>query len=165
MAEGWRRVAAKYPRVRFVVQGHCAKVVYDAVGPERLRFLPWIELAKYPAGLVNVDIGCCSVADTPFNACKSVIKAMEYGASGAAVVATSALYHDIIKHHDTGLIANTADEWEAGLSRLVEDAQYRGVLARRLKRVVVEKYNLQTGAGRWMDAFAWLLEQGRRVAA
>jgi glycosyltransferase involved in cell wall biosynthesis len=165
MAEGWRRVAEKYPHVRFVVQGHCAKVVHDAVPPDRLRFLPWIELAKYPAGLVNIDIGCCSVADTPFNACKSVIKALEYGASGAAVVATSALYHSVIRHNDTGLIANTADEWEAGLSRLVEDRQYAGVLARRLKRVVVEQHNLQVSAGKWIDAFAWLLEQGRRQAA
>jgi len=165
MAEGWHRVAEKHPGVRFVVQGHCPPLFYDAVPRDRLRTLPWIELAKYPAGLVNVDIGCCSVADTPFNACKSVIKAMEYGASGAAVVATSALYHSIIRHNDTGLIANTADEWEAGLSRLVEDARYRGVLARRLRRVVVEQHNLQVSAHRWVDAFAWLLEQGRRQAA
>jgi hypothetical protein len=39
------------------------------------------------------------------------------------------------------------------------------VLARRLRRVVVERHNLQTGAHRWVDAFAWLLEQGRRQAA
>lgn len=165
MAEGWRRVAARYPKVRFVVQGHCAQVVADAVPPDRLHVLPWIELAKYPAGLVNIDIGCCSVADTPFNACKSTIKAMEYGASGAAVVATSALYKGIIRHDDTGLIANTADEWEAGLSRLVEDRGYARVLARRLKRVVVERHNLQTGAHRWIDAFSWLLEHGQRRAA
>lgn len=165
MVEGWRRVAAKHPGVRFVVQGHCPPLITESIPGDRLTVLPWIELARYPAGLVNVDIGCCSVADTPFNACKSVIKALEYGASGAAVVATSALYHSIIRHHDTGLVANTADEWAAGLGRLVEDAQYRGVLARRLRRVVVEKHNLQTGAHRWIGAFSWLLEQGRRQAA
>lgn len=165
MAEGWRRVAEKHPDVRFVVQGHCAQVVAEAVPSDRLHYLPWIELAKYPAGLVNVDIGCCSVADTPFNACKSVIKAMEYGASGAAVVATSALYRQIITHNDTGLIANTADEWAAGLSKLVADRRYSGVLARRLKRRVVEDYNLQTGAHKWIDAFAWLLQQREARAA
>jgi hypothetical protein len=165
MAEGWRRVAERHQGVRFVVQGHCPPVITESVPQDRLRALPWIELARYPAGLVNIDIGCCSVADTPFNACKSLIKAMEYGASGAAVVATSALYRAIIKNDDTGLIANTADEWEAGLSRLVVDRQYAGVLARRLKRVVVEQHNLQTGAYRWLDAFAWLLEQGQRRAA
>jgi glycosyltransferase involved in cell wall biosynthesis len=165
MVAGWRQVAEKHPAVRFVVQGHCPPLVTDAIPAARLTVLPWIELARYPAGLVNVDIGCCSVADTPFNACKSVIKALEYGASGAAVVATSALYRQIIRHHDTGLIADTADEWAAGLGRLVADAQYRAVLARRLRRVVVEKHNLQTGAHRWVAAFAWLLEQGRRQAA
>lgn len=165
MAEGWRRVAEKHPGVRFVVQGHCPSVLAESVPADRLRALPWIELGKYPAGLVNIDIGCCSVADTPFNHCKSLIKAMEYGASGAAVVATSALYGAIIRHDDTGLIANTADEWATGLSRLVADRQYAGVLARRLKRVVLEQHNLQVSAHRWMDAFAWLLEHGQRRAA
>lgn len=165
MVDGWRVVAARYPKVRFVVQGHCPPLISEAIPPARLYALPWIELAKYPAGLVNIDIGCCSVADTPFNACKSLIKALEYGASGAAVVATSALYRDIIRHDDTGLIANTADEWATGLSRLVEDRAYSGVLARRLKRRVHEDHNLQTSAHRWLDAFAWLLEQRERRAA
>lgn len=165
MVAGWRAVAERHPRVRFVVQGHCPPLITGAIPPARLTVLPWIELAKYPAGLVNVDIGCCAVDDTPFNACKSVIKAMEYGASGAAVVATSALYRDIIRHNDTGLVANTAEEWAAGLSALVEDGQRRRVLARRLRKEVAERHNLQTGAVRWVDAFSWLLEQGRRQAA
>jgi glycosyltransferase involved in cell wall biosynthesis len=165
MAEGWRRVAAAHPGVRFVVQGHCPPLVEEAVPAGRLHYLPWIELAKYPAGLVNIDIACCSVADTPFNQCKSIIKALEAGASGSAVVATSALYRQIIRHNDTGLIADTADEWAAGLGTLVADAQYRRVLARRLRRVVVERHNLQRSAGVWLEAFAWLLAHGRRQAA
>jgi hypothetical protein len=39
-----------------------------------------------------VDIGCCAVADTPFSRAKTPIKAWEYAAAGAAVVATPALY-------------------------------------------------------------------------
>lgn len=165
MAEAWRRVAAKYPQTRFVVQGWCPDIVRDAVPADRLTLFPFAALNLYPAGLVNVDIGCCSVADTPFNACKSVIKALEYGASGAAVVATSALYHSVIRHNDTGLIANTADEWTAALSHLVEDRQHAGVLAGRLRRRVLAEHNLQLHAHRWIDAWTWLLDQQQRRAA
>jgi glycosyltransferase involved in cell wall biosynthesis len=166
MAEGWRRVADRYPAVRFVVQGWAPEVITAAVPADRLTVLPFIALEKYPAGLVNIDIGCCSVADTPFNACKSVIKALEYGLSGAAVVATSALYGQVIRHNDTGLIADTADAWTACLGHLVADAEHRRVLAGRLRRRVLAEHNLQASATKWLDAWSWLLEQaqGRRAA-
>ncbi len=165
MAEAWVRVARRFPQINFLVQGWCPEVVRDAVPAQRLHTLPFLAMEHYPAGLVNVDIGCASVADTPFNACKSVIKALEYGASGAAVVATSALYHSIIRHNDTGLIANTADEWTDALSHLVEDRQHAKLLTRRLRRRIVTEHNLQRHADRWIVAWSWLLEQRERRAA
>lgn len=165
LAEGWRRVAARFPAVRFVVQGWAPGVLTAAVPADRLTVLPFIELAKYPAGLVNIDIGCCAVADTPFNHCKSVIKALEYGISGAAVVATSALYGAVIRHNDTGLIADTADAWAACLGHLVADAGHRAVLAGRLRRAVLADHNLQASADKWLASWSWLLEQSERRAA
>jgi glycosyltransferase involved in cell wall biosynthesis len=165
MAEGWRRVAARFPAVRFVVQGWAPPVITAAVPPDRLTVLPFLDLEVYPGGLVNIDIGCCSVADTPFNACKTVIKALEYGMSRAAVVATSALYGEVVKHNDTGLIADTADAWEEGLAHLVAHADHRAVLAGRLRRRVLADYNLQASADRWLAAWDWLLAARARRAA
>lgn len=167
LAEGWRRVAAKYPRVRFVVQGHCPDLIADAVPSDRLTRLPFMPIEEYPLGLVNVDIGCASVANNRFNRAKSIIKALEYGARGkTAVVATPTLYKEIVKEGDTGLLAETADEWAAQLGRLVEDAALRRALARRLGRAVEREYSLQVHAERWMGAFAWLMgEMAGRVAA
>lgn len=162
MAEGWRRVAARFPHVKFVVQGYAPEVLTKAVPFGRLVVLAWADLEDYPAGLVNVDIGCCTVADTPFNLCKTPIKALEYGASGAAVVATSALYGDVIKHNDTGLIADTAEAWYAGLAHLVADADHRQVLAGRLRRRIMADWSLEHGAERWLDAWDELLGAYRR---
>ncbi len=165
MAEGWRRIAARFPEVRFVAQGWAPPVIRDAVPADRLTVLPFLALEHYPMGLVNIDIGCCSVADTPFNACKTPIKALEYGASGAAVVATTALYGEIIRHQDTGLIANDADAWELCLARLVADPAYRAVLAGRLRRRILADWTLEHGAERWLDAWDWLLQSYRERKA
>lgn len=162
MAEGWGRVAARFPHVRFVVQGWAPEVLRAAVPADRLTVLAWADLEDYPAGIVNIDIGCCTVADTPFNLCKTPIKALEYGASGAAVVATTALYGEVVKHNDTGLIADTADAWEAGLSHLVADADHRAVLAGRLRRRIMADWALEHGAERWLDAWELLLNEFRR---
>jgi glycosyltransferase involved in cell wall biosynthesis len=164
MAEGWRRVAARFPDVRFVVQGHAPPVITEAVPADRLTVLAWADLEDYPAGLVNIDIGCCSVADTPFNWCKTPIKAFEYAASGAAVVATTALYGEVVRHNDTGLIADTADAWEAGLGHLVADADHRAVLAGRLRRRVAADWALSAHAEKWTDAWGELLAAYRARA-
>lgn len=162
LAEAWGRVARQRPRVTFVVQGHAPDLITQAVPPERLHLIPWLPLEAYPLGLVNVDIGCCSVAFKQFNLCKSIIKALEYGARGrTAVVATPTLYREIIKPGDTGLLAETADEWEAALLRLVDDYQLRRALARRLGRVVEREWSLGRHAERWLVAWDWLIGEAR----
>ena len=162
LGEAWARIAARFPRVRFVIAGHVSPVVAGRVPADRLTTIPYLPLDSYPLGLVNIDIGCASVADNRFNRAKSIIKALEYGARGrTAVVATPTLYREIIRDGDTGLLAETADEWEAALARLVEDAALRRALARRLGREVESKYSLQSFAWRWLEAWDSLITQHR----
>lgn len=164
VAEAWGRIAAnpQYRRVRFVVQGYAPAPLVEAVPAERLHVLPFLSLEEYPLGLVNVDIGCASVANTRFNRSKSIIKCLEYGArSKTAVVATPTLYSQIVRDSDTGYLAETADEWEAALARLIEDAALRRALARRLGREVERSHSLQRFAYRWLDAWGELLREFR----
>lgn len=167
VAAAWRVIAAMFPRVRFVVAGWLPRCLEAAVPPARLTVVPWRPLLESPASWVGIDIACCAVADTPFNACKSSIKALEAGASGCAVVATPTVYREVIRDGDTGLIATTADEWTAALARLVEDGIYRRALARRLAREVDERWSLARHATCWLDAYAWMLAdfRERRKAA
>lgn len=167
VAAAWRAIAARFPRVRFVVAGWLPRCLEAAVPPARLTAVPWRPLLESPASWVGIDIACCAVADVPFNHAKSAIKALEAGASGCAVVATPTVYRAVIRDGDTGLLATTADEWTAALARLVEDGVYRRALARRLARCVDEQWSLERHATRWLDAWAWCLEdfRGRRRAA
>lgn len=72
MAEAWARIAKRYPEVRFVVGGHQPDILYAQDIPlDRFIWLPITGIDGYPR-MMQVDIGCCAVADSPFSRCKCV---------------------------------------------------------------------------------------------
>jgi glycosyltransferase involved in cell wall biosynthesis len=158
MAEAWGRIARRYPDVTFVVQGHHPDVIREHVPAERLVELPWMPADKYPSGIRQVDIGCCAVADTPFNRAKSNIKAMEYAAAGAAVVASPTLYSSIVEQGHSGYICESVDEWEAALAELVEKPALRSMMQRRLLKKVERQHSLSGNLWRWVSAWATIQE-------
>ena len=54
------------------------------------EWCPYVDYENYPATLTNIalDIGLCPLKDTPFNRCRSAVKAMEYTLSGALALAS-----------------------------------------------------------------------------
>lgn len=167
MAIAWGRLAERFSDVTFVVQGHQAKVIYDNVPHERIAAVDWMPITEYPAGMVNIDIGCCPLSDGPFNRAKTYIKAMEYAASGAAVVASPTVYNQIIDDGVDGFICHTADEWETALTALVTSANVRKRMGQRLRHKVVTQHTLADNVWRWPVAWADIIEdfQRRRQAA
>jgi glycosyltransferase involved in cell wall biosynthesis len=164
MAEAWGRVAARYPEAQFLVMGQAPPVVREHVPAERLIALPWGEMEQWAAFLRNMDISCCSVADVPFNRCKTPIKSWESAAAGAAVIASPVLYGDVIEHGQDGFLATTADEWEAAVTRLLEDGALRERLARRLVGKVEARYSLDANVWRWPAAWRAIAEHHRAGA-
>lgn len=161
MAEAWARIAKRYPHVTFVIQGHHSKAIYDRVPNERIAMLDWMPIDTYPAGLVNIDIGCCPLGNTIFNRAKTYIKAMEYAASNAAVVASPTVYGQIIEHGVDGFIASTVDEWELYLSRLVEDYTLRHDMSKTLLAKVRKNHSLENNAWRWVEAWGEIISSYR----
>jgi glycosyltransferase involved in cell wall biosynthesis len=166
MAEAWGLIARRYPDVRFVVQGWQPAVIAEHVPSDRLVVLPWMPLETYPAGLAQVDIACCAVADTPFNRAKSQIKAMEAAAAGSAVVA-SPFYAGLVDHGASGFIAESVGEWEDALSELIKKPALRSIMATRLRKVVERKHSLKTNLWRWPSSWQTIAEsaRGRLVVA
>ncbi len=158
MAIAWGQIAQKYPHVRFVVAGWQIKVFDDYLPPHRLTRLPWRHLTEYPLSFVGIDIGCCPLEDNRFNHSKTPIKAYEFGAAGAAVVASPTVYGKVIRHGRTGYIAETAKEWEQALERLVVETGHRQAIARRWQREVERDYSLVGNVWRWIDAWAKIIE-------
>ena len=161
VAVAWGRIASRFERVTFVVGGYLPPVVAAHVPAERLVAVPWLPLERYPAGIRDVDLACCSVADTPFNRSKSAIKAYEAAVAGAAVVATPTVYGGLIEDGVTGLLAETADDWEAALAGLLEHPAHRAILARRLLKVVEREHSLDGNLHKWPEAWQRIADDAR----
>jgi glycosyltransferase involved in cell wall biosynthesis len=161
MAEAWGRIAERYPAVTFVVAGYQPAVIARCVPSERLVRLPWLPLEQYPAGLAEIDIACCSVADTPFNRAKSPIKAYEAAIAGAAVVATPTVYGALLEHRRTGYLAETVDQWTDALAVLVEQHATRRMIARRLLHHVERSCSLRANLWRWPSAWQTIQDDAR----
>lgn len=163
MAIAWGRLARRYPDVTFVVQGHHPDVIKEHVPADRLVLLPWMPADKYPSGIAQVDIGCASIASTPFNRAKSPIKCFEYAAAGAATVASPTLYSGVIEHGYSGFIVESADEWESALAELIESNSLRQMMARRLLKVVERNHSLAANLHRWPLAWQQIQESASRI--
>jgi glycosyltransferase involved in cell wall biosynthesis len=161
MAIAWGHIAERYPQVTFIIQGHHAKAFYDHVPNERIAMIDWLPIEQYPAGLVNIDIGCCPLGDTPFNRAKTYIKAMEYAASGAAVVASPTVYGQLIEHAQDGYLVQSVEEWEQALSALIEDYHLRRRMAKRLLAKVRREHALEGNAWRWLEAWTEIVSDTR----
>jgi hypothetical protein len=74
------------------------------------------------------DIGLAPLAATPFNACKSPIKALDHAALGLATIAS-----DVPAYRGSVpgglLVPNTITAWREALSRLIRDRSLRHHLA------------------------------------
>lgn len=158
MLEGWAAVAAEQPAVRFVVAGGDAApaLVRALIPPDRLVVLPWLPIDLYPRLFAGLTVGCCALADTPWNRHKSACKAYEYAAAGAAVIASRPVYRRELRPGIDALLADTAAEWAAALTRLLGDAPYRASLAASWGRRVRERHSLETQRHRWAEAWTRL---------
>jgi glycosyltransferase involved in cell wall biosynthesis len=161
MAEAWRLVAARFRDVRFVVSGSAMAVLCSAVPVDRLHLRPWVPIERYPASFVDVDISCCAVEPSPFNAAKSPIKAMESAIAGCAVVASPFVYGELVEHGRSGYLAETAGDWYAALAELASRPSHRAMLARRLERRVERDCSLTENLWRWPQAWAAIAADAR----
>jgi glycosyltransferase involved in cell wall biosynthesis len=125
-------------------------------------FVHWLTRAAQLAG--GWDVGLAPLEATPFNDCKSAIKAMDYAALGLAVLASdvTAYRGSLADTPKGGLVPNTTDAWYEALSRMIRDATWRRDLAEAGVRRLRETGTLASQAQAWRDA---LPRAGARKAA
>lgn len=156
--EDWRLVegalyglAATYgDRARFLLIGYKPYYLEDLPNMTFINPLPYPTYAK---ALGQVDIGLCPlVPDDKFNLAKSGVKALEFMAAGAAVVAQDMpVYRRVVANKSNGLLAS--DDWYEKILLLVEDANLRRRLARSGWRWVRKHRDIRTLARKWWRVY------------
>lgn len=159
LAEAWRRVAAANQDVHFVIMGHQPAPLVEAVPEGRLHQIAWMPFESdgskpfYGVGFREIDVMCCTVADTLFNHAKTPIKLYEATASGAAVVGSPWLYGPCIEHGRDGYVAETVEEWVYALSKLARSPARRKRLHAAMLAKVRDRWSIE--ANWWKHPRAW----------
>lgn len=119
MAKAWQFISNAYSNVRFVVAGWQPDTLDSMIDLDKKVRIPWRPVEQYGLSM-QVDIGCCPIANTKFNSGKSDIKFQEYTLAGAAVIADYPVYEQAIINSVTGYLCRSVDQWIAALMVLIE---------------------------------------------
>jgi len=96
-------------------------------------------------------IGIVPLDETPFGACKSAIKFMDYAlAEIPSVCSAVAPYIDVVRHGETGLLAkNTSRDWFDTVALLCASVDTRRAVANNARRYVQTEWSLARSAIAW----------------
>lgn len=152
LAQAWKFINKKYKHVKFVIAGYQPNPLYAAVDFDKIIRIPYQPINKWPT-TTQVDIGCCVVADTGFNRCKSPIKAFEYIVGGALPIASNTVYFN------SGLeslpIATSEHGWKYFLDYFISNWLDKELHVASLMEEVNTKHNLRNPEvyNKWITAY------------
>lgn len=102
--------------------------------------------------LAAADVGVSWLPDDPWSQGKCGLKVLQYMAAGLPVVANPVgLQCDLVRHGETGFLAETPDQWAEAIARLAADAPLRRRLGAAGRRLVEQHYSVERSAQRFTD--------------
>jgi glycosyltransferase involved in cell wall biosynthesis len=111
--------------------------------------------------LLPIDIGLAPLVDAPKQRHTCGLKALQYMASGAPVVASPVgALREIVRPEGTGLHARTPEEWRGALERLLSDRDLRVRLGAAGRRDVEERWSFATHERCFEDALRGIRPHG-----
>ncbi|HVS39006.1 MAG TPA: glycosyltransferase family 4 protein [Gemmataceae bacterium] len=135
-----------------------------------LRFdrLPVVErrwdAASEAAEIAAADVGVCCVPDDDWSRGKCALKVLQYMAAGLPVVANPVGVHkEMVRHGETGFLADTASEWVDAVARLAREPELRRRMGAAGRRLAEERYSVPVGAEQWLDLLQELRRGERRA--
>jgi glycosyltransferase involved in cell wall biosynthesis len=113
------------------------------------KFPNYLEFAGY-FSRQDCDLFIAPLRDNLFNRCKSAIKFIEYSSLGIpGVYSRVAPYEQLIISGSNGFLASDELEWEAGLTKLIEDASFRQQMGKAAFHTVDANWRMSHHAHEW----------------
>ncbi|MDI9546987.1 MAG: glycosyltransferase [Chloroflexota bacterium] len=136
---------AAYPQLHLHLSGHLQiDPAFDAFA-DRIRRAPYVSWRELPYLIAQVDINLAPLElDNPFCQAKSEIKYTEAALVGVPTVASATdAFRYAITPGETGLLAESPDDWTAALARLIDDPDARHALGDRARAETLQRYSPQ----------------------
>lgn len=142
-------VKALADRVDWVFMGMCP----DELRPCVKEFHRFVSYKDYPDKLasLDLDIAIAPLEDHLFNACKSNLRLLEFGAMGWPVVCSD-VYPFRTDDPPVLRVPNDTGAWLAALERLIGDAGFRQAQGDALHRWVRKNYMIERHVEHWFRA-------------
>ena len=102
--------------------------------------------------MATSDIGISWLPDDTWSQGKCGLKVLQYMAAGLPVVANPVgVQAEMVRHGETGFLAETPDQWAEAVGRLARDPALRRTMGRAGRRRVETGFSVAFGAGRWLE--------------
>lgn len=154
-----RDVLTDHPEAAFCIAGDEEQTYRFAeilqVPEEQLYVMPLATFDSYPQLLSAFDIGIAPLVDDGFNACKSELKLMEYGATRIPYVASKVAPYERFHRRTFGCgghLASTVKQWRKALEGLVSSPEARSLKGRAGYGEVRRLYDMGLEVKGWEDA-------------
>jgi glycosyltransferase involved in cell wall biosynthesis/SAM-dependent methyltransferase len=112
------------------------RAFFEALALPQRRFTPTCDYATYRQRLAGCDIAFLPLADTPFNRCKSDLKAVEAAGHGLGVLASPVVYSESLRDGDTGRLFRDADDLRQALCDWRDDPAGLHAMGQRARQWV-----------------------------
>jgi hypothetical protein len=112
--------------------------------------VPWTEAGEAEE-IAAADVGISWIPDDLWSRGKCGLKVLQYMAAGLPVIANPVgVQVEMVRHGETGFLAETPAQWVESVRRLVHDAELRRRMGRAGRRLVESRYSVAAGAARWL---------------
>jgi glycosyltransferase involved in cell wall biosynthesis len=111
--------------------------------------------------LATADVGISYVPDDLWSLGKCGLKVLQYMASGLPVVANPVgVQAELVRHGETGYLAETPQAWLEAVARLGQDPALRQRMGQAGRRLLEERYAVSVGAAAWLELLCDLNSKG-----
>jgi glycosyltransferase involved in cell wall biosynthesis len=144
--EALERLAAHIPLTVKII---CSRPPDQPVAGAEMVFVKW-SAEREAAEVGDCHVGIMPLPDDEVSRGKGGMKALQYMATGRAVVASQVgVNAKIIRSGENGLLAGSADEWVEALSALARDPALRKRLGKAARRTVEDGFTATISAAKF----------------
>jgi glycosyltransferase involved in cell wall biosynthesis len=134
-------ISRKYPMILKVITSETEDSMYPTIEKlkgwmpsVKIRFVKWMR-ETFMDELINSDIAIAPLFNNEFCKSKSENKLISYMNAGLPVIASSILsYENIVQDGYNGFLADTDEEWQGVLEKLIADRELRCSVKERGKK-------------------------------
>lgn len=122
----------------------------------------WVPIDEYPKFVkeLSYEIGIAPLKDNEFNRGKSNLRYQEYSACKIPTIASNV---EPFRKDFKGILAGSDDEWFEGLSKLIEDVDFRLKLGWNAYYDIQEKFNLESISRKYAEILGGFIDGTSRM--